>query len=124
MLGNLVSLPNLVPADPGGCRWKAIPAGDSFVLHRTHGAPETPASPDVLPPRAALMLGKPFAVNRADVRELDILPGIGVRLAENIVRYRREHGPFTDPAQLVRVPGIGPALTARLTPLLTVAVHE
>lgn len=47
-------------------------------------------------------------VNQADVRALEELPGIGPALAARIVEYRRRHGPFRRPEDLQNVTGIGP----------------
>ena len=49
---------------------------------------------------------------------LALLPGIGPRLAEAIVRERRRLGAFAGPDDLERVPGIGPATVQRLRPLV------
>ena len=46
-------------------------------------------------------------INRADADALQALPGIGPALARRIVAYRAAHGPFRDPGDLRRVPGIG-----------------
>ena len=46
-------------------------------------------------------------INTAGVDELDSLPGIGPVLAQRIVDWRTENGPFTDAAQLLEVDGIG-----------------
>lgn len=46
-------------------------------------------------------------LNTADVDELDDLPGIGPALAEAIVAWREENGPFTAIEDLLNVPGIG-----------------
>ncbi|RWR23808.1 ComEA family DNA-binding protein [Agrococcus lahaulensis] len=59
------------------------------------------------------------SLNRADQSALETLPRVGPSLATAIVAHRDEHGPFTDVAQLDDVPGIGPALLATLTPLVT-----
>lgn len=59
-------------------------------------------------------------VNRATAAELETLPGIGPVLAERVVAWRTEHGPFPDVAHLQDVPGIGPALMARLADLVRV----
>ncbi|HDJ30092.1 MAG TPA: helix-hairpin-helix domain-containing protein, partial [Candidatus Acetothermia bacterium] len=41
------------------------------------------------------------------VEELTRLPGIGETLAQRIVAYRQEHGPFRSVDELKNVPGIG-----------------
>ncbi len=46
-------------------------------------------------------------LNTAGVEELVTLPGIGEGLAERIVDYRAEHGPFEGPEGLMEVSGIG-----------------
>lgn len=56
---------------------------------------------------AALLMGIPVDVNRADVDELRSLPGIGPGLARRIVADRNERGPFLGPEDLRRVKGIG-----------------
>ncbi|MHC5034925.1 MAG: ComEA family DNA-binding protein [Planctomycetota bacterium] len=58
-------------------------------------------SADVLPPPARL------DVNTASDFELAMLPGIGKKMAQAIVEYRREHGPFASLEDLTRVRGIG-----------------
>lgn len=46
-------------------------------------------------------------VNSANESQLTELPGIGPALAARIVDYRREHGPFSRIEDLADVPGIG-----------------
>lgn len=48
-------------------------------------------------------------VNHADTKELERLTGIGPAIAKRIVEYRKSHGNFTKPDDLIKVKGIGPA---------------
>jgi competence protein ComEA len=48
----------------------------------------------------------PINVNTANASELAQLPGVGPKLAQAIIDYRLEHGPFTGPADLAKVQGI------------------
>ncbi|NLD59010.1 MAG: helix-hairpin-helix domain-containing protein [Clostridiales bacterium] len=46
-------------------------------------------------------------INAADAALLSTLPGIGETLAERIVEYREQNGPFSSVDRLTDVPGIG-----------------
>jgi competence protein ComEA len=50
-----------------------------------------------------------ISINRAPDWLLDALPGIGTTLAQNIVQYREENGPFVMTEELMLVSGIGKA---------------
>jgi competence protein ComEA len=52
---------------------------------------------------------KKIDINTASVAELIELPGIGPALAARIVAYRTEHGLFRTVDDLTAVKGIGPA---------------
>ena len=53
-------------------------------------------------------------VNTADAQTMAAaLTGIGLAKAEAIVRYREEHGRFTDIYELTQVQGIGAATVAK-----------
>lgn len=56
----------------------------------------------------------PVNLNTAGPEELDTLPGIGPALAERIIQYREEHGPFTSVEQLDEVKGIGPSVLEKI----------
>lgn len=47
-------------------------------------------------------------INNADRYTLTRLNGIGPQLAQRIIDYRRENGPFSSPEELMDVKGIGP----------------
>jgi competence protein ComEA len=51
-------------------------------------------------------------LNRATAEELQSLKGIGPVLAARILESRRRSGPFRNPEDLLRVPGIGPVTLA------------
>lgn len=46
-------------------------------------------------------------LNTATAKELMQIPGVGQVLAENIIRYREENGPFQEYGELLNVKGIG-----------------
>lgn len=64
--------------------------------------------------------GAAININRANSEELESLPGIGPALAARIVESRRSEGPFRTVDELERVSGIGPVLLERLRPLVRV----
>ncbi len=57
-------------------------------------------------------------MNTCSVDSLTLLPGVGPVLAGRIAASRTAGGPFRDAQDLRRVKGIGPALSARLAPLV------
>lgn len=59
-------------------------------------------------------------INTADAAMLSTLPGIGPDIAERIISYRAEHGPFTSADQLEQVKGVGQKKLARISGLVTV----
>ncbi|MHA7262142.1 helix-hairpin-helix domain-containing protein [Arthrobacter sp. TMN-37] len=59
-------------------------------------------------------------LNTADAPTLESLPRVGPVLAERIIAWRTEHGPFAQAEDLDAVPGIGPALLEALLPLVVV----
>ncbi|NLT72675.1 MAG: ComEA family DNA-binding protein [Chloroflexi bacterium] len=59
-------------------------------------------------------------INSAGAAELATLPGIGPVLAERIVAYRSENGPFRAVDDIIDVSGIGNAIYADIRELITV----
>jgi competence protein ComEA len=80
----------------------------------------TPA-PAATPEGCAAQLAEtPLDLNQATAEQLDQLPGIGPALAERIIDWRDEHGPFTTVDQLNEVRGIGERTVARVRPCLAI----
>jgi competence protein ComEA len=57
-----------------------------------------------------LLPGERIDLDNADVSEITRLPRIGPALAQRIVAWRTEHGPFGSLARLDSVSGVGPKL--------------
>ncbi len=66
-----------------------------------------------------LATGERIDADRAGVRELERLPGVGPALARRIVADRESRGAFGGIEGLDRVAGVGPATLARLSPHLS-----
>jgi competence protein ComEA len=62
--------------------------------------------------------GDRLNINTAQAPELEQLPGIGPALAQSIIEYREQHGPFQSVDELINVPGIGPAKLGNLRDLI------
>lgn len=58
----------------------------------------------------SLLPGEQININTADAFELQRLPGIGEKRAQDIIAYREEHGPFETVEELDHVSGIGPGI--------------
>ena len=62
----------------------------------------------------------PVNINTADVDTLTALPGIGQVLAERIVAYRQQNGPFRAIEEITKVEGIGEKKAEAILELITV----
>ena len=63
---------------------------------------------------------RPIDLNRASATELMQLPRVGPRTAARIVAFRRAHGAFQRPEELMDIKGIGEKAWARLRAHVTV----
>ena len=75
-------------------------------------SPEAPGVEDLRPD--SLLPGESIDVNTADIYDLQRLPGIGEKRAQDIIAWREEHGPFPSVEDLDQVPGIGPGIVEGL----------
>jgi competence protein ComEA len=58
-------------------------------------------------------------INTADGAQLALLPRVGVKAAQRIIDYRKEHGAFKKTSDLMQVKGFGEKTFERLNPYLT-----
>jgi competence ComEA-like helix-hairpin-helix protein len=75
-----------------------------------------PTAGDGPPPQAIPWPDMQIDLNTASPAELEVLPGIGPRLAERITADRAAHGPFATVDELTRVSGIGERLVDGIRP--------
>src|SRR3989442_11469263 len=107
-----------------GARWAlAPPAGAAPGDVRLAPGADTAPRPALRhTARQAERLARPFLpgeridLDRADVIEITRLPRVGPALAQRIVAWRDQHGPFGSLARFDSVPGVGPHLVESLRP--------
>ncbi len=91
-----------------------------IVPERASATPE-PVAPDAeLTVESAAPQDERIDINQATAAELEMLPRIGPTLAQRILDYRAEHGPFPTTEALMEVSGIGPNTYEEIAPLITV----
>ncbi|NBD36852.1 MAG: ComEA family DNA-binding protein [Chloroflexi bacterium] len=78
------------------------------------------AAPEPEAPATNPTTGEKIDLNQATAAELETLPNIGPALAERILDYRAEHGPFPTTEALMEVSGIGPTTYEEIAPRITV----
>jgi competence protein ComEA len=64
--------------------------------------------------------GKAVNINAADLPQLTSLPGIGPKIAQRILDFRKTNGAFKKPADLMKVKGIGAKLFDKIQPLVVI----
>lgn len=106
-----------------GAPGKAKPVGGPVASERYGGQPILfPSATEPSFPGRGPAVPAPGRVdlNTCMAAELDALPGIGPALAERIVLYREEHGPFRSADEIRKVPGVNKSLAATLKEVLFV----
>ncbi len=101
---------------------RAVTDGEQIHVPRPGEAVAAPppASPGATATGGGGTGGGVVDLNTADAAALDTLPGIGPVLAERIVAWRDENGPFTAVDELGEVSGIGPAVLEDVRDLVRV----
>lgn len=59
-------------------------------------------------------------INSADAAQLSLLPRVGEKVAQRIIEYRTEHGPFKKTTDLMQVKGIGAKTFEGMSPYVAV----
>lgn len=79
-----------------------------------------PSGEGVLATQSTSSFQKPVNINTATKDQLITLPRIGPKMAQRIIDYRREHGPFLVKKDITKVKGIGPKTYEHLKRLIRV----
>jgi hypothetical protein len=96
---------------PGDVRLLAVDSPRASALQETARRAAELARP--------LAPGERIDVDRADVIALTRLPRVGPALAQRMLAWRAQHGPFGSLERLDSVPGVGPKLLDALRPYVT-----
>jgi competence protein ComEA len=107
--GTTLSVPRRSAAEPP-------PNPPQYTLSGWENITETGTSTQVSPESRAGLID----LNRANQAELESLPGIGPKLAAEIIRYREQHA-FRSVDDVDGVSGIGEKRLAAIRPFVTVA---
>ena len=82
--------------------------------------PELPHHGSLPPALQQEVPAVPVDLNQATAEKLQEIPGIGPAMAERIVEWRREHGPFEKVEDLLNIRGIGEKTLEKLRPFVKI----
>jgi competence protein ComEA len=69
--------------------------------------------------KSARILVQPIAINQVNRTELETIPGIGRKMAQEIIAYRQRHGRFQSEQELLQVKYIGKRMLEKIKPYIT-----
>jgi competence protein ComEA len=104
---------------PDRLRTNGTGGASAFSVPQANGG----AASDTRPARRKHKLppGARIDINRANLADLEELPGIGPKKAQAILRFRQQRRLFTTLQELGQVPGIGPRLLSRFLPFVSLS---
>jgi len=68
----------------------------------------------------SVIAGQKLNINTATIDQLQNLPGVGSHIAQEIINYRHEHGPFQKVEDITQVKGLGEKKFEKIKDLITV----
>lgn len=83
-------------------------------------SPTSTAAPIETVPLVTGYVSFPLNINVSSKEDLMLLPGIGEKLSQRIVDYRRKNGRFSSVDELVNIPGISHTLLESIRDQITV----
>jgi competence protein ComEA len=95
---------------------RQVTDGEQILVGQANAPPPTTPGGGTTSSAPNAPAGAPVNLNTATLDQLDSLPGVGPVLAQRILDYRTENGPFTTIDQLQEVPGVGPKKFDSLKP--------
>lgn len=107
----------LSPSASAGPDTAAPTPPEAAVSDTASSQPAAETSPGGAP---AVPSGQKVNINTASASELDTLPGIGEKLSQRIIDYRRENGAFKKPEDIIKVSGIGQSKYDTMKEMITV----
>jgi comEA protein len=88
----------------------ALTIGPARLAAHTNSAQQMPSHP----------VARAVDINQASAEDLEKLPGVGPKLAQQIIAYRTKHGPFRRIEDLLIIKGIGSKKWQALRPYICV----
>ncbi|TCC32477.1 ComEA family DNA-binding protein [Kribbella sindirgiensis] len=95
---------------------RQVTDGEQIIVGATTQPPPPTQPSATAGPSPSSAPTAPVNLNTATLDQLDALPGVGPVLAQRILDYRTQNGPFTTIDQLQEVPGVGPKKFDSLKP--------